>query len=724
MRPRRRRSVKTKGQVSIMVAMMLTTFFLFFLFVVHTGLLINAKINLQNAADMAAYSGAASQARILNQIGILNYEMRRQFKKFLFRYYVVGNMSQTSHTVESQSGQGNRSWAPNADEPGKTYRVPAVCMIYNLRDNFCKQVALEKLAVVPVNPLDGLSATLNAAGKAIESARQNNCFKIAWANFQTLNLWLYNTDPTLQGVIASMRAMAAQSNNQGAQIIANSVQGIQAVAQGIGLVPRQVILIERIRTLQKYANFAAQLGLDSEGVEALQNSGEAPMRERPIQAYLSAYNTLGEHTFPGGDIKLDELMPSGGLDGSADVLKLKTLTSDFETYFVGYPNIQGGNYPSATAAIDPENNPRGCEASPIPMQIRGLPVGVEKDPSSLTYYAVRLRAKAKLLGAFGTALGTVDLEAYSAAQPFGSRIGPQADSPLVSAGSTAFVNPNGIPQNPNNPGQILCAAGACSGTPNLPVSKGDNFVNGWNQNLVIKNMFGEFSESGGSPGADGAPIRASMMGRALHSAMAPNPVEAGKYNILYEEDVPPNDADRHETAGDPFERYFDDQLVHEFWAPVVPADNVSGADPSRSIQEMIANSSGGAPEFKEELARQIVTYIGKLRQCQGEDIVPGVKECFNIAQISDPLRRKEGTVTPVTMGDGVLMRGEANFKTGWADVRDGNIMNRRRGGYSVKFVNFGTLLNPRGLTSNGEEGWANVPQAPSDATDAFNSIKH
>src|SRR6478736_3912972 len=82
-----------RGQASIMIGMMMLTFMLFFAFVVNTGVLVNAKINLQNAADMAAYAGAAVQARQLTQISYLNYEMRRQYKKFLFRYYVMGNMA-------------------------------------------------------------------------------------------------------------------------------------------------------------------------------------------------------------------------------------------------------------------------------------------------------------------------------------------------------------------------------------------------------------------------------------------------------------------------------------------------------------------------------------------------------------------------------------------------------------------------------------------------------
>src|SRR6476469_1069764 len=90
-------SQSERGQISIMIGIMMTTFLLFFAFVINTGMLINAKINLQNAADLAAFAGASVQARQLTHISYLNYEMRRQYKKFLFRYYVLGNLAQKTH---------------------------------------------------------------------------------------------------------------------------------------------------------------------------------------------------------------------------------------------------------------------------------------------------------------------------------------------------------------------------------------------------------------------------------------------------------------------------------------------------------------------------------------------------------------------------------------------------------------------------------------------------
>src|SRR3954462_598408 len=120
-----------RGQASIMIAIMMLTFTMFFAFVVNTGMLVNAKINLQNAADLAAYSGAATQARQLNSISFLNYEMRRQYKKFLFRYYVVGTLNYKNFPT-SGGGRSPRDWTTSKERVN--WNVPVVCVSLFARD--------------------------------------------------------------------------------------------------------------------------------------------------------------------------------------------------------------------------------------------------------------------------------------------------------------------------------------------------------------------------------------------------------------------------------------------------------------------------------------------------------------------------------------------------------------------------------------------------------------
>ena len=82
---------KKKGQIAIMLAMSFSLLALLIAMVVNISFLVTAKINLQNAVDLAAYAGAAQQARYLTEIGKWNYEMRRNYKAMIFDYLITYN---------------------------------------------------------------------------------------------------------------------------------------------------------------------------------------------------------------------------------------------------------------------------------------------------------------------------------------------------------------------------------------------------------------------------------------------------------------------------------------------------------------------------------------------------------------------------------------------------------------------------------------------------------
>lgn len=77
------------GQILVLTLLMTTTLIIMFGIVVSVGHLVQAKINLQNAVDLAAMSGASVQARFLNQMGEVNYRMRQNYKMVLFDLYVT-----------------------------------------------------------------------------------------------------------------------------------------------------------------------------------------------------------------------------------------------------------------------------------------------------------------------------------------------------------------------------------------------------------------------------------------------------------------------------------------------------------------------------------------------------------------------------------------------------------------------------------------------------------
>ncbi len=82
-----------RGQISIFFASSLIVLISIIAFVINIGLFVKAKINLQNATDASAYAGAAVQARMLNRIGFMNWEMRNNYKEWMFKYYVLGNLN-------------------------------------------------------------------------------------------------------------------------------------------------------------------------------------------------------------------------------------------------------------------------------------------------------------------------------------------------------------------------------------------------------------------------------------------------------------------------------------------------------------------------------------------------------------------------------------------------------------------------------------------------------
>jgi hypothetical protein len=163
------RTKNNQGQISVMIGLLMSTFILLFAFVVNIGMLVHAKINLQNAADLAAYAGAATQARQLTQIGYLNYEMRRQFKKYLFRIYVLGNMSQPNFPQTGGGGQTPMKYTVNG---GVDYGAPTTCVIFNASDNYCQLNILPKISIPPANELDSITSTLSAQLKMIEAIKE------------------------------------------------------------------------------------------------------------------------------------------------------------------------------------------------------------------------------------------------------------------------------------------------------------------------------------------------------------------------------------------------------------------------------------------------------------------------------------------------------------------------------------------------------------------------
>jgi Putative Flp pilus-assembly TadE/G-like len=676
-----------KGQITVMIGVMMLTFILFFAFVINTGMLVNAKINLQNAADLAAYAGASVQGRQLTQISYLNYEMRRQFKKFLFRYYVIGNMAQDS--FPRAGGSGPMVYQP--EQGGADYHIPTVCVIFNPTDNFCHLTQLPAISIPPGNILDEVTNTLIEQLKQIELIRQNNCKAIGQTNKMLAIYWLYNTDPTLS------RLDGLDPSQQ------NVAKIIRGLAAGLGLVPKEVLLRLRIKTLNEYVNAKPQIGLTKDAVDQFLNTPDPLAYERSVLAFNSAYYTLGNHTFSTDSISMDELLPQDS--SNAALLVLKDLRTHFDIYAVDLTD--------GSTQLNASTNASPCVATLIPITLPkvGLTLGVYKDPSILTYYAIRLKAKAQVLF---SPFGDMDLKAYSAAQPFGSRIGPSTAEFATADGTV----PSGLlPQLQFNIARKI---------PNLPVQKEDSAAQkkGWDTQDVVGTLYQQFAS--GSGRAIPQVISSQDMENTYAAAMAPNPWEGNLYNIINDQgkdyflknfDLGPNNPSRLPTAS--------------FWAPILsPGKAGDGAKDQimTSMKDLFVEDvqgNGTAPDALQAILGQVLngleTYINtSLTSENGEN-----GESTNVVKITNPFKKLDTSGAPQNIGGDpkIFMTDTKAFKTSWNSVYYGTLRDLGRVGYSVKFVSFDSLTSHKN-TSNGTDSWTNDIDADQESSQDFPFLKH
>ncbi len=457
-------------------------------------------------------------------------------------------------------------------------------------------------------------------------------------------------------------------------------------------------------------NFQPQRNVDVRAVNALKGGADWAMHERTIQAYLSAYHTLGNNTFAdSAEIRMDEILPEGS--GGANLLTLKNIKTKFDAFATDF-SIDDGDAckpfaPNKTAGPRTAGCAQCLVSFPQAERFSGFDpvVGVAKDPKVMTYYAIRLSAKAKILF---SPYGDLTLTAYSAAQPFGSRIGPPESEAIFSA-----------PGVPDGAVSTRCTPQTCvDRIPNIPMKENDSaatsMTTGWAQNDVLYHLYtGGFGVAAGGGGAIQQTINNQDLLRAYHVAMAPNPWEMGRYNI-------PNDSN-----ADPFLENFDSKGVRAIWAPLFTGSSTSAnANPATEIIDYMNKMATEystqttavkqifSPAAQAALFAQINEYVnGSLKQGKGED-----GEGLNVVRIHDPLTTRpdlSANRSPLapSIPNSIMMRDAKGLKTGWNDVLSKSPPNdyqqKGRSGYSVKFVPFNVLRDASGVTTNGSDGFTN-----------------
>ena len=423
-----------RGQLSIFFGTTMIVVIGLIAFIINIGYFVKAKINLQNAVDAAAYSGASVQARQLTNIAYLNWEMRNVYKEWMFKYYVLGNLntdaiqgSSTSQADFKMKTIGGGYTSAGSDQ----YNVPSICIDFsNTGDvGICRNYKIPGLPRFEAYNVQGMTQTTNAIIDAIVAEKAEDCSKRTALNYSTATLWAFNIAPK-DGTSTSL--------TNDAPAIATDRQGAFPAAFELAL---------RMRNLEAQVNKAPYTGGVCYQKGSFNNSfckdtleqvtsSRAVANERINKAFLSAWRNLGgsapndllkasftlkeiSPTIPnlGDNFSLsNSMIPADNPARQKRYLDLKLITlnlAPFYTSFITKPNADG------TVPQEAE-----CAATKIGLPVPGYPLGFVKNPNVLTYYAVK--GEANFIGLFNPFKFDegIKLTAVAAAKPFGGRVGP------------------------------------------------------------------------------------------------------------------------------------------------------------------------------------------------------------------------------------------------------------------------------------------------------------
>lgn len=420
-----------RGQISIFFASSLIVLISIIAFVINIGLFVKAKINLQNATDAAAYAGAAVQSRMLTRIGYMNWELRNNYKEWMFKYYILGNLN--IDDVRNPPGTGKASYRmlrdPNindttGDDP---YNFPSVCLHYaGVSTNVCRKYGIPGIPRFEPTNLVGIDETTSAFIDAIVKEKANDCSKRTQLNFNVTNLWAYNLKQT--GPTSAFE------------------DSPQVAVDRVGAWPKAVELAIRTRALEYAMNRPPVVvcGEPSLGFPGCRNVLDLLQdkhygNERPAKAYWSGMRNLGAENGNDGELKasftLTELAPQPVSFADKSLSTMLSGPKGREPKQYLDLKIQLVNYAmffSSLIARDDGLDVGGqrikaegaCDVSKIAIPVPGYPLGFYKNPELVTYYAVK--GEANFQGLFNpfTDPGVIKLTAFAAAKPMGGRIGP------------------------------------------------------------------------------------------------------------------------------------------------------------------------------------------------------------------------------------------------------------------------------------------------------------
>lgn len=408
----------------------------FMAFIINIGMFVKAKINLQNAVDAAAWSGAAVQSRQLTNIAYMNWELRNVYKEWMFKYYILGNLSikdiSGNPTSDLVSFRMNSLANISPDKKDK-YNFPSVCINFkgqtaNGAPDLCQTYSVPGFPKFGDLGVSGIDDTATAFKNSLEELKNEACAQRSVMNYTASLMWAYS--------------LADNSGLSGSQI----GDGVPEILQSRdGAFPKAFEIAMRIRSLESFVNKKpyAEGVCQNESVAAGQGctsiqavvDQQTPSNERIIKSFYAGFRNIGYGA--SDELKqsftLTELAPNVYTDDQAfslsnllipqeavdarekSYLDLLIQTVNLAPLYTAF-TVTTGTGPGYDTTAE-------CDATKIAIPVPGYPLGFVKNPDVLTYYAVK--GEANWVGLFNPFSNqSIKITAYAAAKPFGGRIGP------------------------------------------------------------------------------------------------------------------------------------------------------------------------------------------------------------------------------------------------------------------------------------------------------------
>lgn len=351
------------GQVAVLFALVFTFMFVLFAMVVDFAHLVNNKINLQNAADLAAYSGAGWQAQALTRLGQMNYRLRQNVKEMAMRLQVTHLRHNRNYPAPNQrlGSDSDSQVEPFICQQAHSYTALSGLQ-YDANTNLCRN-ASPSVGGLPPIVIPPVIATF---------------------------------DPYAYAIQAQIRAIAEAAD-----------QECRAAADD-----NRILAQHLVRTYTARSQFHSdKMNQIADWMNSL-GGGDITANQHPI-ARLALQTARRNLTLANrDDFKMEILTPRGN-----EYVRLNDFRMRGTVFFVNF-NVVGG----------------GCVGQPGVLDFEDMVAGKTKDQAIVTYFAVKLSSRPRMLFMPQKWADSIfpEIQAFAAAKPFGSRIGPDAVSdPLL-----------------------------------------------------------------------------------------------------------------------------------------------------------------------------------------------------------------------------------------------------------------------------------------------------